>query len=175
MPHEAEVRRWLRKIPAAREDEADIIQEAYYRLWRLPDRSHIVAPRSYFFQTVRSILLERLRKDRVVAIESLAEIDVACIPSDEPDADRLVAGRSRLALVQALIEEMPHRWARIIQARRIDALSQRETAELLGVSENVVEKGVARGLRYLMRRIGELDGVAAPPEAGRSRKRRKPG
>jgi RNA polymerase sigma-70 factor (ECF subfamily) len=36
-------------------------------------------------------------------------------------------------------------------------LSQRETARRLGVTENVVEKEIARGLRTIMSRWGELD------------------
>jgi RNA polymerase sigma-70 factor (ECF subfamily) len=41
--------------------------------------------------------------------------------------------------------------------RRIEGLSQRQTAERLGVTENVVEKEVARGLRIIMAELAALE------------------
>jgi len=157
LPFEAEVRRWLRHSMRGRYDESDIIQEAYYRIWRGADHEQIDAPRSYFFQVVRNILLEQIRRDQVVQISALTEIDVQGIPCETPGADRVWAGRSRLAIVQRLIQELPARCRDVVSMRKIEAKSQRETASLLGVSENVVEKEVARGLRHLLRRIGELE------------------
>lgn len=177
LPHEAEVRRWLRRVTRGRYDESDIIQEAYYRIWRSATQTPIRAPRSYFFQVARNILLEQLRHDRVVSILAMAEIDAQGIPSEEPSVDRIVAGRSRLALVLQLIEELPARSRQIFKWRKIEERSQREIATRMGVSENVVEKEVARGLRYLLRKIGDLEvveSVARPDKpAARSGRRKR--
>ena len=154
---EAEARRWLRRSTLGRREEADIIQEAYYRIWRGTAPADVVSPRAYFLQVVRNILFEHLRRDKVISFAALAEIDARIIPSEEPHAERVVAATSRLALVRTLLSELPGRCRRVMEMRRIDARSQRETAEALGISENVVEKDVARGLRHLMRRIAELE------------------
>ncbi|MEI9849756.1 MAG: RNA polymerase sigma factor [Sphingomonas sp.] len=176
LPFEGEVRRWLRQTIRGRYDESDIIQESYYRIWRSADHEEVEVPRAYFFKVVRNILIEQIRRDQVVQISALTEIDVQSIACEEPRADRLYAGRSRLLVVQRLIEELPDRCRKVMRLRKIEAKSQRETAALLGVTENVVEKEVARGLRLLLRRIGELEAdetLERRNESGRGRSRER--
>jgi RNA polymerase sigma-70 factor (ECF subfamily) len=74
-----------------------------------------------------------------------------------------VGAREQLRLVQRLIDNLPARCRGVFLLRRIEGLSQRQTAERLGVSENVVEKEVARGLRLIM------DELAAIEERGERR------
>jgi RNA polymerase sigma factor (sigma-70 family) len=157
LPHEAEVRRWLRRTIKGRYDESDIIQEAYYRIWKTADHGAIQSPRAYFFKVVRNIFLEQVRRSKIVKFSDLAESDTQNIPSEEPGAMRYLEGRSQLALVQMLVDELPSRCRNVLRLRKIDGKSQRETAALLGVTENVVEKEVARALRHLLRRLGELE------------------
>src|SRR5689334_6262761 len=64
LPLEGEVRRWLRKAAVAPADVDDVIQEAYCRIAGLDAVSHIKEPRAYFFQVVRNILLEQVRRAR---------------------------------------------------------------------------------------------------------------
>lgn len=157
LPFEGEVRRWLTRSIRQRYDVSDILQESYYRIWRSADPEAIDSPRAYFYRVVRNVLLEQIRRDQVVQISALAEIDAHSIPCEEPRADRLWAGRNRLTTVQRLLEELPDRCRKVLSLRKIEEKSQRETAALLGVTENVVEKEVARGLRHLLKRIGELE------------------
>jgi len=156
MPHEAQIRRWLRRGSFA-QDESDIVQEAYYRIWRLDGFKAIVSPKAYFFQVVRNILLERSRKMAVVDIISMTGFYVAGISSGDLGIDRVLAGRTTLSLVEALIDELPPRCAAVIRLRKIEGKPQRETASILGVSENVVEKDVAQAIRFLTRRLSELE------------------
>jgi RNA polymerase sigma-70 factor (ECF subfamily) len=159
LPHEAEVRRWLRGASSSRSDEDDVIQEAYCRLARLEDRSQIRSGRAYFYVVVRNVLLERLRRERIVRIDT-AEIDLLRIEADTPTPEREYSGRQQLALVFGLIEGLPEPCRSIFRLRKIEALSQRETAQRLGVSENVVEKQVASGLRLILKALsGREPGV----------------
>lgn len=178
LPHEAEVRRWLRRM-TRKFDESDIIQEAYYRIWRRGDDAYdayIESPRSYFFTVVRNIFFEHLRRDRVVQFSELAESNLQNLPSEEVGADRSYAGQQRLAMVQSIIDELPERCRNVIRLRKIEGKSQRETAKILRISENVVEKDVARALRHLLRRIGELEGperLAGQETHGEKQRRRE--
>jgi RNA polymerase sigma-70 factor (ECF subfamily) len=175
LPHEAEVRRWLRRVARRRFDESDIIQEAYYRIWRRVDDPSIKSPRSYFFMVVRNIFLEQLRRDQIVRFSELSEVDAQSIPSEDPDIYRYYDGRRRFEVVQAILGELPARCRDVIRLRKIEGKSQREAARLLGVSENVVEKDVARALRHLLRRISELEATerAGTGEAHAEERRRE--
>lgn len=157
LPHEPAVRHWLRQLVHWRHEEDDLIQEAYCRLARLPDTAAIASGRAYFFTIVRNLMIERIRRDRVVRIETVAEIDELSVMDDAVPADRRVSAREQLRLVQRLIDTLPTRCRGVFLLRRIEGLSQRQTAERLGLSENVVEKEVARGLRLIMAQLKALE------------------
>ncbi len=150
LPHEKDLRRWLRKAGASEHDVDDIVQEAYCRLAGLKSVAHIISGRAYLFQTARNVAVERIRKARTVRIDYVTEIDSLNVVDSEPSPEQIVGGRRELRKVQVLIEGLPKRCREIFVMRRIQGLSQREVAGLLGVTENVVEMQTIRGLRLLL-------------------------
>src|SRR3546814_6618865 len=99
----------------------------------------------------------RLRRARVVSIESVTEIENTGIAMDEPTPERVVAARRELERVQRLIEELPDRCRRIFELRKVDGLSQREVAEQLGVTEFVIGNEVAKGMKLILQSIADGD------------------
>ena len=157
LPHEADVRRWLARTVRSREDVDDIVHEAYCRLASLDGVAHIANPRAYFFQTARSLVLERIRRTRIVRIEAVAEIEALNIVDDEPSPERITAARRELERVKRLIDGLPQKCRRVFELRKIDGLSQKEIAAKLGVSENTVEAQSARGLRLILKALADED------------------
>lgn len=155
LPLEARLRSWLRSaFPAI--DADDVIQETYCRISALDSVAHIADPRSYFFRTARNVVLQQIRRTRVVSIEAasgLSEFDQAT--EDDASPERIVAGRRALARVEALIAALPERCRQIFRLRKIEGVSQREIAMHLGVTETIVENEVARGLRRILDAMGE--------------------
>jgi RNA polymerase sigma-70 factor (ECF subfamily) len=162
LPHEADVRAWLRRTGGLAADVDDIIQETYCRLAALEAVTHIVSGRAYFFRTARNIAIERIRRARIVRIDCVTEIDALNVVDDEPSPERIVAGRRELLRVQRLIEGLPERCRQIFTLRRIQGLSQREVAARLGVTENVVETQSMRGLRLILRALTETSAQDQP-------------
>src|SRR3546814_164508 len=134
LPHEADVRAWLRRTLDPNDIE-DVIQESYCQIASLKDVSHIRSGRAYFFTAARSIVLMRVRRARIVSIESVTEIESLNIVGDEPSPERIAAGRRELDRVRRLIEGLPERCRRIFELRKIEGLPQREVAQRLGRSE----------------------------------------
>lgn len=163
LPHEGAVRAWLRRAFKDRAEIDDVIQEAYCRLSTLADVSHITNARAYLFSTARNIVLEQMRRARVVRLDTLTEIETANIVDEEPSPERITAGRRELARVKALMDALPVRCRTILQLRKIHGLSQREIALRLGVSENVVENDAARGLRMITKALAQADPTRAKP------------
>lgn len=153
LPHESDVRRWLRKRVASDAAIDDIVQEAYCRVAALSSIAHIDNGRAYFFRAVSSIFIDQLRRARVVRIDSVTEIGSLNVVDEEPSPERVVSARRDLARVKRLIEDLPAKCRRIMELRRIDGLPQREVAERLGVTENVVEAQSIRGLRLVMKAL----------------------
>lgn len=165
LPHEAHVRAWLRRTLDAEELE-DVVQQAYAQIASLADVSHILSGRAYFFATARSIVLMRLRRARIVRIETMAEIDNFEVTGDEMSPERIAAGRNELDRVRQLIDALPDRCGTIIRLRKVEGLSQKEVAKRLGVSEHIVENDVAKGLKLILRAMADGERAAERRIAG---------
>lgn len=176
MPHEGDVRRWLTRSLRDAGDAADIVQEAYCRIFALADTGQIRNGRAFFFRVARNIALDQIKRRRLVSFEAVAELDGMHLCSDDPSPERIASGRQALTRVRALLEALPERCRRVIELRKIQGLSQKEVAKELGISENIVENDAARGLRLILDRMSETEssegGSADRHEPTRVRRRR---
>lgn len=154
LPHEAELRAWLRRRPLVGLDVDDVVQECYVILARLGSVDHIRNPRTYLFETAKSVVLLSLRRSRVVSFSALADIEGLDIPCDAPGPETIAAGRQELARVAELIAALPPKCREVFTLRKVHELSQREVAHHMGISENTVEKHMGKALRILSNAIG---------------------
>ncbi len=172
LPHEAGLRQWLRILGAKSEDVDDVVQEVYCRLLRMTQIDHIGDPRAYLYRTARNVVLEQVRRARVVSILTVQNLDELGVAAPTPTPETETVARMELSRVLGLIANLPERCRRIFELRKIDGLSQAETARMMRVSENVVEKETARGLMVILDdlarvRRGERSESKAPPIGGR--------
>lgn len=140
------MRRWLGRH-ASPEDVDEVIQEAYCRLATLGSIEHIQRPDGYFFSIARHVLLRRLRRERIVSIEAIAEID--SFRDESPTPEQQMEGKSDYNRMLAIIEDLPERCRRIVKLRKVDGWSQRQIAEHLGTTEKAVEKQIWLGVRAI--------------------------
>ena len=149
MPHEINVRAWLRRTRVSPEDIDDVIQEAYCKLAGLDGFEHIERPDAYFFSVVRHLLLRRIRRASVVSFTTIAEIEA--FDDDRPSPEREVAAQREYERIRTLIALLPDRCREIFEMRRIQGLSQREIARMIGISEGMVEYYVSQGVKAIVR------------------------
>lgn len=169
VPHEADLRARLRRMAVPEDEIGDIVQDAYVKIARLDDVSHIRSGRAYFFSTARSVLLDRIRHNRIVRIDSLTEADALALADDDPGPERRASARQELERVRRLIAELPERCRVIFEMRRIEGVPQREIAERLGVPEHTVEAQAIRGLKLILKAIAG-ESIEAVPSPRGSRK-----
>jgi len=153
LPHEGDVRAWLGRAFSGSADPEDVVQEAYCRLLALDAVDAIRDPRAYFFTVARSVVIDQLRRARVVRIEAITDMEGLRIPDANPIADQEVIGRQELAMMRLAVAALPERCRRIFELRRVRGLSQKEVAALLHVTENVVEQQTARGLALVLKHL----------------------
>ncbi len=173
LPHEADLRRYLRKTlePA---DLEDIIQEAYCRIAGLASVDHIQSGRAYLFQTAKMIIVDRMRRARIVSIEQVTEIENLHVVDEQPSAERVLAGRRELARVCGMIDALPDQCRTIFRMRKIDGLAQSDVAKALGLPEHKIENDIKKGLKLILKSIadGERTAEAALREVGRDERTR---
>jgi RNA polymerase sigma factor (sigma-70 family) len=151
LPHEAAVRAWLKRWTGRAQDIDDVIQEAYSRLASLDSVAHIGSGRAYLFQTTRNIVLEQVRRSKIIRIDNVTDMGTLSIVDEAPPLDRVVAGARELQRVEQLIDQLPMKCRRVFVLRRIHGVSQREIAGMFGISESAVEKLAMRGLKLILK------------------------
>ncbi|WP_281824407.1 RNA polymerase sigma factor [Sphingobium sp. BS19] len=166
LKHEPALRRWLHRTGVPAYEVDDIIQQTYCKLSELSSVAHIGDPRGYFFATARSILLQRVRRDRVVQIQAASDqIEYRGI-DQSPSPERAASARNELNRVMEAIAALPTRYREVIELRRIEGLSQKETAKRLGVTEKIVENGLARGLKAILKAFESGDEICMRRDEG---------
>lgn len=157
LPHEGAVRMWLARRWRGAIDSDDVIQEAYCRISALASVSHIDNPVAYFRRTVHAAAADAIKRAYGKNVISMTENEWIDVLDEEPLADRAVAASQELGRISSLLSKLSHTCQRVIELRRVEGLSQKETASRLGVSENVVENHIARGLRRVLRAMADED------------------
>lgn len=159
MPHEPAVRGWLRRRGVASDDIDDLIQEGYAKLSAIDAFEQIRRPDSFFFQVVRNLMLDQMRRARVLPIDLMGgDFAALRVSADEPSPESSAAARRELALVAELIRRLPERCRRVFELRRLEGLSQRQTAERLGVTESIVENEGVKAVRMILTALRQLEG-----------------
>lgn len=157
LPHEPLVRGWLARRWGDQVDADDLLQEAYCRIAALRSTDHIENGRAYLFSTVQSLVIDSFRRARLANEKAMTEIDWSIVEDGRPLPDREAEGRQELMRVGRLLSTLSQTCRRVIELRRLHGLSQKETAECLGISEHSVENHVTRGIRNVMGMLEKQD------------------
>ncbi|GAA0661361.1 RNA polymerase sigma-70 factor (ECF subfamily) [Sphingomonas insulae] len=158
LPHEQKVRAWLRRARVSPEDIDEILQEAYCRIATLESVAHITSPYSYFLSTARNLLARRLRRQRIVPMEALVQVD--SYQDDAPSPEELAVSKVSHRAMLALIDRLPERCGSIVRLRKLEGWSQKKIADHLGTTEKAVEKQVWLGVRLLREAWSRAEGDA---------------
>ena len=163
LPHEPMLRAWLSRRRLGGLDVDDIIQETYSRLMTAESVHHVHDAKSYTFQVAGSVVIDHLRRMKVVSIASVPDLDTLDVVSEEPSPERQVIDRDELHRLAGTIARLPGRVREVFTLRRVYGLSQREVAEKMGIAESTVEKHMARGFLLLLEQFRDGGKQAAYP------------
>ncbi|RZA35587.1 MAG: RNA polymerase sigma factor [Lysobacteraceae bacterium] len=153
LPHEAELRRMLRRVCSGPAEIDDVVQETCYRILSMASLDGIRDPKPFVFRTAKNLVLDRIKRDAVVRIETMANLEDLDIADSAPSPERVVFARSELKWVIGLVGQLPERCKAVFRARRIHGLSQQETADSLGLTDGVVEHEMMKGMRLMSEMI----------------------
>jgi RNA polymerase sigma factor (sigma-70 family) len=155
LPHEPALRSWLGRRQRLGIDADDIIQEAYAVLAERESVDDIRHPRAYLFQIANSLVVRHVRRARVVSIQAVDNLDQSGFAEDAATPEQLAIDRDELRRLAKAIAAMPGQTREAFILRRVHGLSQREIAVRMRLSENTVEKHIARGIRCLINWFGD--------------------
>ncbi|GAA0532738.1 RNA polymerase sigma-70 factor (ECF subfamily) [Rhizomicrobium palustre] len=149
LPHEPALRSWLKTRRVIAFEIDDIVQEAYAKLLSLENVADVRDPKAYIFQVAHSILVDHIRRSRVVPIRVAGDIDLLEVESPGASPERQLADRDELRELSSAIASMPNKVRLVFVLRRVHGLDHREIARRLGISKKTVEKRMSAGIRHL--------------------------
>jgi RNA polymerase sigma factor (sigma-70 family) len=153
LPHETALMRYLKRVWKSPAEISDLRQETYVRVYESASRALPRLPKVFLFTTARNLLVDMMRRERIVSIDytqDLASLDVLV---DELTPERRLSARQEFQRLTEAFDCLPETTRSAIWLRRVAGLSQREAAQALGIEEGALEGHMTRGLRRLAKAI----------------------
>ena len=103
----------------------------------------------FVFSVARNLLINRVRREHIVSIDAVADLDALGIAIDEPGPDRSAMARQELQRLQEALDRLPPRCREAVVLRKIEGLGRREIAGRMGIAEATVAEYLAIGIDTL--------------------------
>lgn len=150
LAHEDALVRYLGRAWRNREEIPDLRQEIYIRVYEAAQKSRPTAPKSFLFTTARHLMTDHIRRRRIVAIDTVGDLDGLNVPGmDENVPEQRASAFEELRRLADALEQLPPKCREVIWMRRVENLPQKEVAIRLNVTQKTVEKHVMKGMRLL--------------------------
>ena len=149
LPLEPALMQYLRRNWRRRDDIADLRNDIYVQVFEAALKKLPEKPQQFVVTTARNLLIDRLRRERIVAMKAMADLDALEGAADTPGPERVAIARDELRLLQRAMERLPRRTQEIIVMRRVEGLSRTEISVRLGISQETVSAHVTDGMRAL--------------------------
>jgi len=149
LSHETALVRYLARAWPRRDDVSDLRQETYARVYAAASTARPQAPRAFLFSTAHNLVLDRIRRERVVSIDAVEDVDRLNVLVEEISPEQCAMGREQLELLARAFELLPRKCREVVLLRRVQEVPQRELAKRLRISERTVERHVSKGVRLL--------------------------
>lgn len=147
--HEAALTRYIARVWPRQAEVADLRHEVYIRVLEAAARARPLSPKSFLFTTTRHLLTDRARRNRIVSIELLEDINALNVLVDEISPERVTSARQQLRRVSDILNQLPDRCRDVVWMRKVENLPQKQIAARLGIAETTVEKHLVRGMQML--------------------------
>lgn len=146
LPHGTWLRNWIARRFPRENDVDDLVQESFARVLDRADPDTVRDPRAFLGQTAKRLVYDRASRSRIVQIDyhdDLADLGLVCA---YPLPDAICIAREECARVLDRYAELPERTRQIVDLRRLQHVSQRDTAAAIGITESAIEKHLKRGM-----------------------------
>jgi len=145
--------RRTRRHPAA----ADLAQEVYVRMLRIPDIGAIRNPEAYLYTVASNLAREHAqqeRRDRVAldVDDPLVQEQLAELPAFGGDLD----DEQRIGRLREVLTQLSPKCRAAVELAYWHGLTYEEIALRLGISSHMVKKYLSQGLTHCRRRMARL-------------------
>jgi len=150
LPLEPALMQYLRRNWRRKDDIPDLRNDIYVQVFEAALQSIPDKPQQFVVTIARNLLIDRLRRERIVPMEAVADLDALHAALDAPSPENATIARDELRLLQTALERLPQRTREVIVMRRVEGLSRAEISVRLGISQETISAHVTDGVHALM-------------------------
>jgi RNA polymerase sigma factor (sigma-70 family) len=150
LPLEPSLMQFLRHNWRHSDDLADLRQDIYVRVFEAAEKQIPRPAKPFVFAVARNLLIDRYRRERIIPIDGVPDLEGIDIAADEPGPDRTTVARDELRRVQAALDQLPPRCREAVILRQVEGLSRREIANRMGIAEKTVKNHLNDGANLLI-------------------------
>ncbi len=138
-------------------DAAELAQEVFARMLRVPDMTTVRNPEAYLFAVASNLAKEHAQRaphgSAVVNIDDpLVQEQLAELPTFGGELDR----ERRVRRLREVLDELSPKCRAAVVLQYWHGLSYEEIAQRLGISTNMVNKYLSQALMHCRRRMARL-------------------
>jgi RNA polymerase sigma-70 factor (ECF subfamily) len=138
-------------------DAAELAQEVYVRMLRVPDMTTVRNPEAYLYAVASNLAKEHARGaphySNVTDIDDpLVQDQLAELPAFGGDLDR----EQRVKRLREVLRQLSPKCQAAVELQYWHGLSYGEIAQRLGISTNMVKKYLSQALVHCRRRMARL-------------------
>jgi RNA polymerase sigma factor (sigma-70 family) len=149
LPLEAILMHYLQVNWRNASDVADLRQEVYTRVFEAARESIPDNPKRFLLTCARNLLIDLVRREQVVPMETFADFEALGIATDAPQPDHSVIEREELRRLEAAVEKLPARTREAIALAYFDGLTGKEIAQRMNVTQSAASHLLANGALIL--------------------------
>lgn len=145
--------RRIRRHPEA----AELAQEVYARMLRIPDIESIRSPEAYLFTVASNLLREHAVQER--RLNNTVDVDDPAVQdqlAELPAFGGQIDAEQRTKRLREVLHELSPKCHAAVVLQYWHGLSYEEIAQRLGVSTNMVKKYLSQALVHCRRRMARL-------------------
>ncbi len=149
------------RMCADTQESEDIVQEAFLKLWSKPeswDPTRGAKFSTWFYRIVTNLAIDKMRRKKAVAVGEV--IDVFADTRDSQETE--LYEKQRQAALEGAIQSLPERQKTALNLCFYEGVSNREAADIMGVSVKALESLLVRAKGALKEELFKRGVITEP-------------
>lgn len=138
LPLEAALTLFLGHHSRGQTSVADLLQEVYVRVYEAALKQLPEVTKSFVFTTAHNLLVDRVRREKIIPIEAVENLEALGVAAEEPGPETQTAARDELRRLQAALEQVAPRAREAFVLHHADGLKPSEIAVRMSISVKTV-------------------------------------
>jgi len=174
LPLERALTHFIRRNWRVADDVIDLRHDVYQLAISGARNGLPAETRRFLFTVARNHLINSAKRARIVSFDLVADLETVRRDVDMFEAERHLEARDALRRVLSGLEKLSPRVREVVELRKIDGLSIKETAERLGIGKDAVNHQLLMGMKALADHMLGGAGRVVRRRYGRGRKGGRP-